>query len=277
MYQEEETFLPHTLSLQGASHKPVGGLTEAIFDEASSSQRQHLPLDRLLTLLMSSPDSAVLARRLGNNPDEWPLPQALQWQAWDPERGLPELQPEDRRLLQIFEQIVFDHRKSSKYESAFAELQARYPDTELFSHLLASYRFSWHPLETSRQFAEQELSRHPGWLLVRLQLARSYLKEDQLDLEAFATVMNHRLNMHEHLENLESHLNDLLVYQFHIDLFLFFALKGNLRRAAFCFNQAHKASSQPEGLVALAPLLLASLDPESGVQAFRELVRFLKT
>ncbi|MEZ0371998.1 MAG: hypothetical protein ACAI44_23105 [Candidatus Sericytochromatia bacterium] len=273
---EDESFLPLTLSVRGSQPKPLEGLTEAIFDEARVPQRQDLPLDRLLTLLMSTPANEVLAKRLAAEADAWPPPRPVSWISWVPEMGLPELAPTDRRTYRAFDQIVLDGRKSGKYEQAFAELASRHPDIETFAQLQVGYMLNWAVPETTRRFAQELLEKHPGWMMVRLQLARSYLKEQQLDLEDFVAAMGHRLNLYEHLDQLETPLTDLLVYQFHLDLYLFFALKGELKRAAYCFNVCHAAASQPEGLVPLAPLLLASLDPESGAAAFRELVRFLK-
>lgn len=273
---EDEHFLPHTLNVSGSAPKPLGGLTDAIFEEAATPQRQNLPLDKLLTLLMSTPDSQSLANRLNEADDYLARPQPVSYIPWMPDTGLPELTPEDKRTFRAFEQIVLDGRKSSKYEQAFADLVSRYPDVEAFTQLQVGYRFSWHPLEEARKYARSLLQAHPGWLMVRLQLARSYLKEERLELETFVSVMRQRLNLHEHLDDLESPLTDLLVYQYHLDLYLFFAIKGQLKRAAYCFNVCHHAASQPEGLIPLAPLLLASLEPDKGAAAFRELVRFLK-
>jgi hypothetical protein len=273
---EDDYFLPHTLNLRGSAPKPLGGLTEAIFEEAATPQRQNLPLDKLLTLLMSTPESSVLAARLAREDDYLPAPEPVQWIPWMPDANLPELSAEDKRTYRAFEQIVLDNRKSSKYEQAFAELQARYPDVEAFAQIQLGYRLNWHPLDTARNFARSLLQRHPGWLMVRLQLARSYLKEDRLELDTFVSIMRKRLNLHEHIKDLEFPLTDLMAYQFHLDLYLFFAIKGQLKRAAYSFNVCHHAASQPEGLIPLAPLLLASLEPEKGAAAFRELVRFLK-
>ncbi len=273
---EDDHFLPHTLNLRGADPKPLEGLTEAIFEEAATPQRQNLPLDKLLTLLMSTPESVVLARRLAEENDFLSAPQAVSYMPWLPDLGLPELSSEDKRTYRAFEQIVLDGRKSGKYELAFRSLVERYPNNEAFAQLQVGYHFLWHPLEETRKYARSLLDKHPGWMMVRLQLARSYLKEERLELETFVAVMRKRLNLHEHLEDLESPLTDLLVYQFHLDLYLFFAIKGQLKRAAYCFNICHHAASQPEGLIPLAPLLLASLDPDKGAGAFKDLVRFLK-
>jgi hypothetical protein len=261
--------------VQGTQPKPIGGLTEAIFEEVQDNQ-QNLPLDRLLTLLMSSPDATLLAKRLSLLNDPWPIPKQIDYAAWQPDHDEYTLSPEDRRTLRAFDQIVFDNRKSTKYAHQFADLQSRYSHIEFFAQLLCNYYFAWNPLEDAREFANQLLSQHPGWLLIRLQVARSYLKESDLNFAGFETAMNHCLNLDQHLEQLSSPLNDLLVYQYHIDLFLYFAFTGHLMRAAYCFNVAHKSASNPEGLVSLAPLILASVDPESGTQAFRELVKFLK-
>ncbi|PKL79496.1 MAG: hypothetical protein CVV27_01765 [Candidatus Melainabacteria bacterium HGW-Melainabacteria-1] len=273
---EDDSFLPHTLNLRGSAPKPLGGLTEAIFAEVPIPKNQDMPLDRLLMMLMISPDPALLASRLAEQDDHLPTPQPLTWVDWVPEQGLPELSPEDRRTFRAFEQIVLDGRKSSKYEQAFALLQTQFPDIEAFAQLLTGYRFNWHPIAPARAFARELLSRHPGWLLVRLQLARSYLKEDKIDLDSFTAVMRQRLNLDQHLDELESPLTDLLVYQYHLDMYLFFALTGQLNRAAYCFRICHAAASRPEGLQPLAPLVLSSLDPEVGAAAFKQLVRFLK-
>lgn len=276
MYEEDDSFLPLTLSVRGSAQKPLEGLTEAIFEEARTPQRQDLPLDRLLTMLMSTPASEVLARRLEAQDPSQPAPRPVSWGPWMPEAGLPELDPADKRTYRAFEQIVLENRKSGKYEMAFRDLLGRYPDVEAFAQLYLGYLVHWHPPEAARDFARSQLERHPGWMMVRLQLARSFLKEQQLELDQFTAALDDKLNLHEHLEALETPLTDLLVYQFHLDLYLFYALKGELLRAAYCFNVCHSAASQPEGLVPLAPLLLASLDPDNGASSFRDLVRFLK-
>lgn len=273
---EDEHFLPHTLSVSGSAQKPLGGLTEAIFEAAPAAQRQDMPLDRLLTLLMSAPDTALLIKRLREEPDGQPIPEPVAYAPWYPDADLPPLSSEERRTFRAFEQIVLEGRKSGKYEQAFNEIHARYPDVEAFAQLLLGYRLIWGPLEAARDFARGQLARHPGWLMVRLQLARSYLKEERLDLAGFAEAMDHRFCFHEHLAALESPATDLLVYQYHLELYLYYAIRGQLKRAAYCFNVCHKAASQPEGLIPLAPLLLASLDPEQGASAFRQVVRFLK-
>lgn len=276
MYEEEESLLPLTLSLRGSDPKPIGGLTDAIFDEARTPQRQDLPLDRLLTLLMTAPATATLAQRLAVEDPSEPAPTPVSGEPWQPDAGVPALEPADRRTYRAFEQIVLENRKSSKYEQAFSELLSRYPDVEPFAQLEMSYLLSWYDSDRARSFAQAQLARHPGWMMVRLQLARSCLKEQQLELQDFIDVMNGSLNLVDHVAGLETPLTDLLIYQFHLDIYLFFALKGNLKRAAYNFNACHAAASQPEGLIPLAPLLLASLDPDGGAAEFRDLVRFLK-
>lgn len=276
MFEEDDSILPLTLSVRGPSVQTAGGLTDAIAEEAQSPQRQDLPLDRLLTLLMTTPATETLAQRLAIEDPGAPIPVPVAGRPWEADAGVPELETTDRRTYRAFEQIVLENRKSGKYELAFDDLLQRFPDVEAFAQLKMGYLLNWYPAEAARQFARTQLERHPGWMLVRLQLARSFLKEQALDLNDFIAVLDGRLNLDQHLAELETPLTDLLVYQYHLDLFLFYALQGNLRRAAYCFNACHAAASQPEGLIPLAPLLLASLDPDSGADGFRQLVRFLK-
>lgn len=265
---ESSPFMTQSLSLQANQSKPAGAL-EALFDTHDQ------PLDQMLATLMTALEPEEQARRLARHPDGLPLPQPLQWSAWDEEDTLAGMDSAERRLYHSFDQVLLNRRKSGKYLQQFQELVARYPDRETLAQLELSYRFLWEAPEQVRPRAEATLSRHPGWLVVRLLLARSYLHEDRLDTQRFEATLQQRLLLHEHLPFLESPLSDLLVYQFHLDLYLYFALTGRLKRAAYAYNLCTRAATS-EAMLSLAPLLLATVSEGPRDQAFQELVLFLK-
>lgn len=267
---ESSPFMTQSLSLQANQHKPAGAL-EALFGE----QTQDQPLDQMLATLMTSLDPEEQARRLAQHPDGLPLPVPLSWTAWDEEETLVGLDSAERRLYHSFDQVLMNRRKSGKYLAQFQELVARYPERETLAQLELSYRFLWEPPELVRPRAEAVLARHPGWLVVRLLLARSFLHEDHLDTHRFEATLQQRLLLHEHLPFLETPLTDLLVYQFHLDLYLYFALTGRLKRAAYAYNLCSRAATS-EAMLSLAPLLLATVSEGPRDRAFQELLNFLK-
>lgn len=263
---EELLFLPHTLSLHGPVNEPLSGFSDGLLEEDSGR------FETVLAYLMGRLEPSELVQRMQMR-DGWPLPQAVDWVPWSEAEWLEGLSTADKRLYRIFEQLVHEHRKSGKYFAAFQTMCQHYP-REPFLQLLMAYRFEWEPPESVQLDCRKLLAVHPGWLNLRLLLARSYLKEDQLDFNAFLEVMQQKVNLHEHQP--EKPFTDLLVYQFHLDMYLFFTLKGHLERAAYCFNLCSRTATQPGILDSLAPLVLAALEQGPDDPAFKAFLKFLK-
>ncbi|MBF2052717.1 MAG: hypothetical protein IGS03_04540 [Candidatus Sericytochromatia bacterium] len=275
--QDNFALLPHTLSFhQARLSEPLAGLDADILNEPLL---QNQPLDQALADLMCKPRPERLLQRLqqylARQPDPWPLPQPLRWQNWLDSEELPPLSPEQRRTHQIFEQLLRDRRKSGKYLQAFEALCAAYPDSESLQQLRLAYYLDWAPLPRAREAMQAVLADQPGFLFVRLMLARTYLQEDDLDTAGFCASLNQRLTLHEHLDSLSTPLTELLVYQFHLDLFLFFSLQGHMARAAWCFHTCAQAVSDPAILTPLAPFVLSGLPEDQLQPGLRQLLRLL--
>lgn len=265
---EDSYILPHTLSFHGLVTEPLSGLDDDLMAHSGDS------LDSVLVQLMTAIDSAEMARRIARLGDPWPAPEAVQWQAWDESKWFDCLSPADKRLHRAFDYLVLEHRKSGRYLAAFTEMAARL-DSEPCYQLLLDYRFEWEPVQIVRESAIALLQTHPDWLLIRLLLARSYLKEDALDVQTFEKVMQYGLNFNQHLPYLSQPPSDLLVYQFHLDLYLFYALQGQLERAAYCFNVCRQAASDASVMDSLAPLILSKMETGPDDSDFQRLLNFL--
>lgn len=269
----ESEILPHTLSLFGSVDSPLTGLDMSFFEDPTmDNEALSTVLVRMMTML--TPEEQ--ASRLKLVQDQWPQPRLLSWQSWQEEDHLPALKPEERRLFQIFKQLISDHRKATRYFHDFKALCDRYPDNELLHQMLCSYLAEWDSPESLRNHIQATLNEHPGWLFLRLLLARSYLHEDKPDFEGFQNALDRKLLLEQHLSSLENPLSDLLVYQFHLELYLFFSLQAELPRAAWCFNVCCTTVSDPNIMESLAPFILAAVDTEQADTAFSELMRFLK-
>lgn len=265
-------FLPHTLSFFGSVSEPLNGLDAQFLEQPQLDEE---PLSKVLMRMMTLLSPEEQAERLENR-DMLPQPSLIRGQAWDENSALPPLKPEERRLLSVFKQLVSDHRKSTRYYDAFSQLCQQYPDLEYLEHLRCSYLAEWGDTVLLRREVQALLERHPGWLFLRLLLARSYLHEDHPEPQGFLMAMQHKLLLEEHLPALESPLSDLLVYQFHLDLYLFFSLQRQLPRAAWCFNVCCHTVSEPEVMEPLAPFIMAGIESTDSDLDFAELLSFLK-
>jgi len=270
---ESFEFLPHTLSFHQTVTEPLTGLDESFL---SLPAFENQPLEQVLTELMITLTPRQLAKRLALEPDDLPLPEPVQGQPWEENQDLPPLDKAEQRLYQIFNQLLRDQRKSSKYLQAFEALCEQYPESEHLQQLRANYYLTWQGRSAAQALLSEKLTQHPGWLWLRLMLARTYLHDDQVDVQGFRASLAHKLNLHEHLPGLETPLTDLLIYQFHLDLYLFFSLQGNLRRATYCFSACHENISDPSILQPLAVFVLAGVPEDGFKRSFNQLLRFVR-
>lgn len=268
----EYTALPHTLSFHTPTvETPLTGLPDDVFTDVQSGDT----LETLLFRLMRSMPSEEIARRLKNHPDEYPLPQALEPVPWQEKIDLPELSREDLRNYRVFRQLVMDERKSTRYFEAFSELLQRHPDVEGLNYLSYAYQLLWSKdKEGVLNQLRTCLQAHPDWLHLRLLLARYVL--DESDTQGFLDAMDQRINLHEHAPEMSSTLTDILVYQFHIDVYIFCCLTGRPHRAAYCFSRCCEVSSDDNFMQPLASFILANQDVQSGVKVMQDLAQFLQ-
>jgi len=270
---DEMSFLPHTLSFFGHVSDPLTGLDADFLNEVSGDDA---PLSKVLMRMMTAISPEAQAQRLTNIPDPWPVPQVLTGKAWQENDDLPAWKADERKLFLIFKQLVNDRRKSTRYYQAFTQLCHKYPQSETLQHLRCSYLGEWESPQVVRQEIQTLLQEHPGWLFLRLQWARSFLHEEHPEPENFRAALQDKLLLEQHLPDLEGPLTDLLIYQFHLELYLFFCLQRYLPRAAWCFNVCCTTVSEPEIMESLAPFILAAVDLESSDPAFQHMLQFLK-
>lgn len=118
---------------------------------------------------------------------------------------LLDLNPDEKRTLNAFQQIMSQERKSSRYFDAFEAIRARFPDCEQLAIPAIAYRDNWEP-EAGKALQDELLAAHPDWLLLRFAAASHMLGEQHPDhpdpeaLEAVAELLQHRFELHEHLQ-----------------------------------------------------------------------------
>jgi len=259
MKDAELLVLPHTLTWHGQGGMNIA--SDARSQMSGDEQEQVSSLEMLLSQLMLMPQSLTQWQHtLRALNDGLAVPEALVFEPWTDDALLALLTPEQKRVYQVFQQLLQDERKSTRYYDLFMALCQQYPEEETLWHMKFAYDYRW------RQGPGPELQslliRHPHWLFLRLLAARESLKEDQFLPEVYQAVLDQRLLLHEHVQAVGEALvlTDLLVYQFHLDLFMFFSLTGQLERAAFAFWQAHAACSVPEALYPLSLFVLATCE-----------------
>jgi hypothetical protein len=259
MKDAELLVLPHTLTWHGQGGMNIA--SDARSQMSGDEQEQVSSLEMLLSQLMLMPRSlAQWQRTLSALNDNLAVPETLAFVPWTDDALLAQLSPEQKRVYQVFQQLLQDERKSTRYYDAFVALCQHYPEEETLWHMKFAYDYRW------RQGPGDELQSllvsHPHWLFLRLLAARESLKEDEFLPAVYQDVLAQRLLLHEHLQAAGEDLvlTDLLVYQFHLDVFMFFSLTGQLERAAFAFWQAHEACSVPEALYPLSLFVLATCE-----------------
>lgn len=259
MKDAEVLVLPHTLTWHGQGGMNIS--SDARSQISGDEQEQVTSLEILLSELMLMPQHIQQWQQtLGALDDGLAIPEALSFGAWTDDALLARLSPEQKRVYHVFQQLLQDERKSTRYYDLFVALCQTCADEETLWHMKFAYDYRW------RQGPGPELqallASHPHWLFLRLLAARESLKEDEFLPEVYREVMAQQLFLHEHQQSAGDALvlTDLLVYQFHLDLFMFFALTGQLERSAFAFWQAHEACSVPEALYPLSLFVLATCE-----------------
>ncbi|HEY9841793.1 MAG: hypothetical protein ACAI44_20655 [Candidatus Sericytochromatia bacterium] len=225
-------------------------------------------------------DLKAYARRLESLDDGLPAPQVFSWSDSGAdhenlERSLG-LTADEVRVRRVFSQIMEQKRKSGKHYQAFAELCARYPDSERLSLELNDYLLRWQPEAGKRQL--QELAaRHPDWLLLRTQLATVLVLQGPPEelpagtLEAASVLLDGRLELHQHLQLDEHDRPEAgLVWSFYYATAGIFIAQGRFERALYSLNVCARIHP-PERLDPLLVLLFMRQDD----QASDRLRRFL--
>ena len=251
--------LPHTLTWHGQGSVNIA--SDARSQMSGDEQEQVSSLEMLLSQLMLMPQSIKQWQHtLQALNDGLAVPEALSFAPWTDDGLLAQLTPEQKRVYQVFQQLLQDERKSTRYYDLFVALCQQYPEEETLWHMKFAYDYRWR--QGPGPELQSLLGRHPHWLFLRLLAARESLKEDQFLPAVYQEVLDQRLLLHEHVQAAGEALvlTDLLVYQFHLDLFMFFSLTGQLERAAFAFWQAHEACSVPEALYPLSLFVLATCE-----------------
>lgn len=259
MKDAELLVLPHTLTWHGQGGMNIA--SDARSQMSGDEQEQVLSLEVLLSQLMLMPQHLQQWQHtLRALDDGLAIPKPLDFEAWNDEALVTKLSPEHKRVYQVFQQLLQDERKSTRYYELFVHLCQTYADEETLWHMKFAYDYRWQ--QGSGSELQSLLALHPHWLFLRLLAARESLKEDDFLPETYKEVMAQQLLLHEHQQSAGAALvlTDLLVYQFHLDLFMFFALTGQLERAAFAFWQAHEACSVPEALYPLSLFVLATCE-----------------
>lgn len=272
MKPSELLVLPHTLTWHGQGEVNIESDARS---QITGEEQQHMAgLEVLLSQMMLSPQHLQQWQSsLAALDDGLPIPEPLPFHPWHDEDLLHRLTPEHKRVYRVFQQLLQDERKSQRYATAFQELCEAYPEEETLWHMHFAYAYRWSKVDADDVLAT--LKAHPHWLFVRLLYARETLKEESFDPDRYREALGHKLLLQEHLGP-ELQPSDLLVYQFHLDTFMFFSLAGQLERAAFAFWQAHAACSVPEALYSLSLFLLATCDKGPEEPRFLQFVKFLQ-
>ncbi len=272
MKPSELLVLPHTLTWHGQGEVNIQSDARS---QITGEEQQHMAgLEVLLSQMMLSPQHLQQWQRsLATLADGLPVPEALPFEPWHDEDLLQLLSPEQKRVYRVFQQLLQDERKSQRYAEAFQGLCEAFPEQETLWHMYFAYAYRWGKVDTA--LLQDKLQQHSHWLFLRLLYARETLKEEDFDPERYREAMGQKLLLQEHLSP-ELILTDLLVYQFHLDTFMFFSLAGHLERAAFSFWQAHAACSVPEALYSLALFLLATCEKGPEDPRFVQFVKFLQ-
>lgn len=272
MSTSELLILPHTLTWHGQGEVNIS--TDARSQIDGEEQAQVASLEELLTRMMLSPEHIEQWQQsLRALDDGLPIPEPLVFSSWHDEDLRACLNAEQKRLYQVFQQLLQDERKSTRYAEAFRALCEQFSDQETLWHMHFAYAYRWGNPDLA--LLQRKLAEHPHWLFLRLLYARETLKEEHFSAEAYQEAMGNKLLLQLH-DDERLVFTDLLVYQFHLDLFMFFALAGQLERAAFAFWQAHAACSVPEALQSLALFVLSTCEQGPDDPRFVKFARFLQ-
>lgn len=199
----------------------------------------------------------VLSGRLEALGDGLPAPQLVAWQPLlSTEQQESRYSSADRRTLRVFKELLAQERKSSGYFHEFRALCERQPQDEFLSRLLLSYLRRWEGPEAAKQYARDQLERHPDWLLLRSAWASqglfhsSPLQPAPEAVATYETLWNGIPLLEAHLDGQSLPLPAETVLAFHEGAAAYFLMTQRLPRAAWAIN------------------LCATLDPHSPVLTF---------
>ena len=258
MTESELLVLPRPLSMHQQGELNIAtSATEDLLNQYGDEEDQ---LEILLARLMLKPQTLTQWQHaLKHLEDDLGVPEAVKVEAWNDETLLSQFSTAQKRLYLVFQQLLQDERKSTKYHQAFYELCQLFPAEESLWHMHFHYVDRWKVGEPAQRQQELKdcLSEHPDWLMVRLLYARQFLKESDADFaKRYATALDHKFLLHEHTQNAD----EMVAYQFYLDTYMYFALSGQLHRASFAFWQAHQVCSTPDGLYPLALFILSTCE-----------------
>ncbi|MGV3523752.1 MAG: hypothetical protein ACO1RX_05975 [Candidatus Sericytochromatia bacterium] len=185
----------------------------------------------------------VLSERLKALDDGLPAPALV---AWHPllstEQEESRYSSADRRTLRVFKELLAQERKSSGYFHEFRALCERLPQDEGLARLLLSYLRRWEGPEAAKQYARDQLARHPDWLLLRSAWASQGLfhahplQPDPEAVASYESIWNGMPLLEAHLAGHTQPLPAETVLAFHGGAAAYFLLTERLPRAAWAIN-----------------------------------------
>lgn len=246
-------FLPHLPSLSGKA-----------FPTSAPAPDDEISLEAIAPDLFLGYHPPTFAQHLAKLNDDLPLPQVFSWRMPETlDESLAPFNADERRLIRVMGQLLDQNRKSGKYAEAFGELMRAHPDSEFLAMMLLNYLHSWFP----EQVQEREsafIADHPDWLTMRfgraaqLLLQTDPLSPDPAVLAAFLELMEHRLELHEHLPRWPEQVPaDETVMMFYTATAAYFIVTNQYYRAIYSLTMVDATGAQR--LASMMNILLQKL------------------
>lgn len=201
-------------------------------------------------------EPSAVSERLQSLNDNQPVPASPEIKP-DPgeEAWLQTHSAADRRSIKVFQELIKQQRKSSKYLHELRQVFERNPDQRL-ARMLLSYLLRWESPDAADEFASHQLGQHPDWLLLRAAWANQVMfrtnpRQPEPDqLAQFLQILNQELELEKHLgpDQPAEAETALLFYQ---AIGFYYLLQRQLERAVYAINQAARLDPQNPMLMML--------------------------